>query len=779
LYKTICILCAGLYWALLLKAETNPPKQLTLRIEVTDSVTKKPLEAASITLAETQWHSITNSLGMAKADSLSKGWYTVQCSFIGYHSFSQKIWMDNDRVLKIELCPESEHLHEVEIVSHTDELRDFGVQTKVILHAQQIERARGTTFADQLKQLSGVTLLSTGPAIAKPVIRGLHSNRLVTINNGVRQEGQQWGSDHGAEIDPFAPAIIEVIKGAASVEYGAEAMGGVVKVNPKPYRENKGMNGEVQLMGASNNGMGAGSLQFEGSHFEKHKLSWRAQGSFRKAGDSHSPEYVMSNTGFQEISGVYGLHYSCKRFHAEVSQSLFTTNMGILRSAHVGNQGDLINAIQREKPPFIAPFTYSIESPRQQISHRISTVKLWYGFNNQTKIHIQLSSQMNDRAEYDRLARQSQRELFNAIPAYQLLLKTDLVETKLEHQLYKNIRGVIGINWMNQGNVSEGLQPILPNYRAYTYGIFLIEKWQQGRWMAEAGVRYDWRDQTRFIYENGIQSNSMLYDGATFSVGGGYVINEFFKINSNVSSAWRPPSINELYSYGLHGGSATFEIGNPNLVAERNLNSEVGLVLNYSKWNGELNLFRNQFRNFIYRLPNPVPTLTIRGSFPMMNFVQDDALLQGSELNVTRLLGKSFSAGINASFLHAQNTTDNVPLIFMPANRARFTLAYQKAKVWKLNGVFADVQYNYVATQNRFPQGIDIIDPPAAYGLLDINAGCETRIGKQPIRISMSVYNALNASYRDYLSRLRYYTLEPGINFLVRLTIPFTIYQHK
>jgi iron complex outermembrane receptor protein len=771
------MLCAGLCFASLIKAEKNLPKRFSLQVLVVDSNTQKPLEAASITLAETQWHAITNLSGMVKADSLLGGWYTLQCSFVGYHAFQQRIWIESDKQIRIELCPESEHLHEVEIVSHSDELRDYTVQTRTILSAQEIERNRGITFVDQLKQLSGVTLLSTGPAIAKPVIRGLHSNRLVTINNGVRQEGQQWGSDHGTEIDPFAPASIEVIKGAASVEYGAEAMGGVVRINAKPYMDVKGINAELQLMGASNNGMGAGSLQMEGSHFDRHKLSWRAQGSFRKAGDSRTPEYVMSNTGFQEMSGQYGLHYAYKGFHADFSQSLFTTEMGILRAAHVGNRGDLLNAIQLGKPAFIAPFSYQIETPSQQVSHLISSIKMWYGFNSQTKVHIQLSRQFNERAEYDRPPRQSQRDLFNTVPAYQLLLTTDIVEAKLEHQLLKNVRGVVGVNWMNQGNVSEGLQPILPNYRAYTYGIFVIEKWQRGRWMTELGIRQDWRDQTRFIYQNGIQSNAMYYSGLTYSIGAAYAVNEYLKINANSSSAWRPPSINELYSYGLHGGTATFEIGNPNLVPERSLNSEIGLVLHHSKWTGEFNLFRNLFHNFIYRLPNPVPTITIRGSFPMMNFVQDDALLQGAELNLTRYLNKSFSAGVNASYLYAQNTSDNVPLIFMPANRARFTIAYQKEAIWKIKGVFVNVQYNYVAMQSRFPKGIDIIDPPAAYGLLDLNAGCETHIGKQPIRVSMSVYNMLSTSYRDYLSRLRYYTLEPGINFLLRLTIPITIYK--
>lgn len=779
MYKTrllFCVLCCCFLNA---KSESIPPNRYVLWITVTDSVTNLPLEAASITLAELQLNAITNSVGVVMVDSLPKGWYTIQCSFIGYHTLQHKVWIEEDTRVQLLLCPESNHLHEVSITTHLDELRDFTVQTKTTITTQQIERVMGNTFADLLKQVPGVTVLSNGPAIAKPVIRGLHSNRIVTINNGIRQEGQQWGSDHGAEIDPFAPASIDVIKGAASVEYGAEAMGGVVRIHPKPYRQTVGMNAELKLLGATNNGMGATSMLVEGAHFKKHQISWRAQGSFRKAGDSRTPEYVMSNTGFEELSGSYGLHYGYKQFHAELAQSYYHNHMGILRAAHVGNQTDLVNAIKREQPAFVAPFTYNIQNPSQQVMHLISSVKMWYTFNKQTKLYVQLSRQSNDRAEYDRPSRLSQRLLYNNTPAYKLLLQTSIVETKLEHRIMRNVHGVVGVNWMNQGNVSEGLQPILPNYRAHTYGVFAIEKWQHGRWMAEAGLRYDWRDQTRYIYQNGIQSNRMQFGNATAVVGSGYMVNEYLKINANISSAWRPPSINELYSYGLHGGTATFEIGNPNLVPERSVNAEIGFVLHHAKWKGSVTMFRNQFQNFIYRLPNPTPTLTVRGSFPMMNFVQDNALLQGIELNTTRELNKAFSVGVNASYLYAQNTSDNIPLVLMPANRAQLMVTYQRDRIWKLNGLYATMQYAFVAHQHRFPQGIDLMDPPPAYGLMDVNAGFNTQIGKQPLRFSLSIVNVLNTSYRDYLSNLRYFTLEPGVNFIARLTIPFTIYQPK
>ena len=757
-------------------AGNYPPKRYKLTLVLTDSITQNPLEAASITIANR--YVISDQTGMAVVDSLPKGFYTVQCVYVGYHNLQMRIWLEADQTLAFALCPTSQHLHEVEVTGHADEMLQFAVQSRSFLSATQIEQTRGLTLSDQLKLLSGVTMLSSGPIITKPVIRGLHSNRLVTINNGIRQEGQQWGADHGMEIDPFTPAGIEVIKGAASVEYGAEAMGGVVKVSPREFKNSPGVNGELQLQGASNNGMGATSLLLEGSHFEKHKLSWRTQGSYRKAGDSRTPNYVLSNTGFDELSGSLAIHYAHKHFHAEIFQSYFGSTMGILRSAHIGNQTDLLAAVRSSRPFYVAPFTYAIDNPKQEVVHQITALKVYYGLPNNMKIHLQASRQQNDRREFDRAPRSSQRQLYNNVPAYELLLITDIVETKFEHKLQPKITGQIGASYMNQGNVTDGLQPIIPNFRAYTYGVFAIEKWQSGRWMAEAGMRYDYRRQTRFTnVNNEIQADEKHYSSTTFSVGGSYLISSLLKLNSNISSAWRPPSINELYSYGLHGGTATFEIGNANLNPERSYNGDIGLVFNHTKWTGEASIFRNQFDGFIYKVPNPVPTLTIRGSFPMLNFVQTNALLQGAEVTIQRSILQSFSLAINGSYLYAQNITDNVPLIFMPANRTRLIVKYEKNEWRKLKNVFANLQYAVVAQQNRFPQGLDLINPPPAYGLVDVNMGVETRLGKQPIRLSASIYNLFNTSYRDYLSRFRYYTNEPGVNLMIRLAVPFIIYK--
>lgn len=760
-------------------AETPPPV-FSLTIIVSDSVTGQPLEFASIAIAETHRHALTDAQGTVRVDSLPAGFYAVQCMYIGYHPYSENVWVDRNMTLRVMLCPESMHLHEVEVTTHTDNLQDLTIRAHSVLDAARIEQTRGLTLADQLRQLSGVSLLSTGPAITKPVIRGLHSNRLVTVNNGVRQEGQQWGADHGTEIDPFAPAKIEVIKGAASVEYGAEAIGGVVKISPREFRQSPGINGEVQAMGATNNGLGAGSVLLEGAHFNRHRLSWRVQGSLRKAGDSRTPQYVMSNTGFEEQDGSYALHYAYHAFHVEFSQSYFNTRLGILRASHIGNTTDLLATIASGQPAYIAPFSYTIERPRQDVRHTISALKFFYEWKNGSKVQLSLSRQVNERKEFDRPPRWATSQLYTETPAYYLTLTTQQAEVKFEHGRWHGIKGQWGVSYMNQGNYSEGLQPIIPNFRAHTSGVYGIERWNKGRWMAEAGARFDLRQQSKYqLVKNEVQQEDQAYHNATFALGGSYLFNRYVKLRADLSSAWRPPSINELYSYGLHGGIASFEIGNSSLLPERSYHSELSLEVRHDRWTVDVAVYRTAIDQFIYKVPLPLPTITIRGAFPQFRFVQSDALLQGADLEVRRNLTQKVYAAVNASYLHAQNRSENEPLIFMPANRVRLTAGYETGKLWKLADVFANVQYSYVARQNRFPEGMDYAAPPAAYRLVDVNLGCVIRAGTHTLRWSLSIYNVFNTSYRDYLSRFRYYSLDPGRNIMLRLAIPFTIYQPK
>jgi iron complex outermembrane receptor protein len=777
--RILLALCLFAYTAVAQNAKTV----YSLKVIVKDSITNNVLEDATVILTKHSDAHLTDMRGVVIFDTLQAGHYHLTCTFIGYHSYEKIIVLSSDQTVTVLLCPAAYHLHETVIEGKSDGNQTaYTLQANARLSMQQIEKMRGQNLGELLGNVNGITTLNTGPGIAKPVLRGLHSNRLVTLNNGVKQEEQQWGAEHAPAIDPFAVAGIEVIKGAASVEYGPEAIGGAIRIIPAPYRKVSGVNGELSLQGFSNNMQGAAALLVEGTHLSKQQLSWRVQGSLRKAGDAKTPDYVISNTGFDEQNGSISLAYTFKRFQVETFMSVFNTTIGIMRAAHIGSSTDLENAIQSDEPLIIKPFTYEIGKPYQQVWHETQSVIFRYQVSTIGKLWLQSSRQLNSRQEYDLGVSWNPQSETHTKPAYDLTLTTFTNDMVFEHKQWKQFTGKMGASWMHQSNYSDGTQkPLIPNFIADTYGIFVFEKWLKGRWAAELGGRYDIRTQT--IYErnpqNAIVTRENDYRRSTGIVGAGYAFTEKFSVNTTFSSAWRPPSVNELYSNGLHNGTATYELGDSNLVPEQGYNLDVTVKYTNQKWMIETSIFRNRISGFIYQLPIQPPTVTLRGTFPTFQFTQTDALMQGAEVNFSYSMNKHWLGTASASYLQADDISHNEPLIYMPANRGKLGLQYMAKTVWKMEQFFAEIHWQYVAEQKRYQPGLDYKNPPASYQLVDLQMGFRIPFYKQHINVSASVKNVLNVSYRDYLNRFRYFTDEPGRNFIVRLTIPFEIFTSK
>lgn len=767
-------------WCLLtfsVSAQTG--KQLyQLRVTVKDSMTGTPLQDAIVSLTKHKHAHITNSNGLTVFDTLKAGHYHITCSYIGFQTTAVMMELPQQQSILILLCPLSYHLHETVIEqATTQDAKTYSVQTTSVLSATQIDKQRGQNLGELLKNVNGITTLSTGPGIAKPVLRGLHSNRLVLLNNGVKQEGQQWGSEHAPEIDPFTVNRVEVIKGAASVEYGPEAIGGAIRLSPRAYRKENGINGELALQGFSNNRQGSVSGLLEGTHLKHQQFSWRMQGSLRKAGDASTPGYVISNTGLEEQNGSVALTYRYGKLQVEVLGSVFNSKIAIMRAAHIGSATDLYKAIQSDQPLIVKSFTYDIGKPYQQVWHETQSLKLSYPLKA-GKLWAQASRQLNSRQEYDLGVSWNLQSLTQTKPAYDLTLATYTYDAVFEQKKWKNVTGKIGVSVMDQSNYTDGIQkPLIPNFIAHTYGAFMIEKWIKGRWTAELGTRFDKRDQTIYVRKTNdeITQQTKTFQRTTFIIGGGYAVAEHLQINSSIASAWRPPAINELYSNGLHNGTATYETGDSNLVPEQSINMDVNTKYHNDKWMAELSLFRNRINDFIYQLPVEPPTITLRGTFPTFRFTQTNVVMQGAELNISRVLNAHLIATTAISYLFAQDVSNDEPLILMPANRGRIGLQYQQSQLWKLEQFFAEVTGLYVAKQTRYPVNSDYKNPPEAYSLFDVTTGFEVPFHKQHIKVSVSVKNMFNVSYRDYLNRFRYFTDEPGRNIIVRLTIPFTI----
>lgn len=747
----------------------------TLRIQVVDSLSLEPLYGASIAIQKHRHLHITDVQGRATIDSLPPGKYWLHATYIGYHHQDVMLNIPITGALQILMCPEAHHLHET-LVEAKQQSSNFSRRDKVVLSATDIAKRQDQNIAAMLKGVTGVTMLSSAGNIAKPVIRGMHGMRLATIQGNARLEGQQWGEDHGLEVDPFSVSSAEVVKGAAAVEFGPEAIGGAIRLLPKPWLDSTGLGGSLGVQTHTNNQQGAANLQLEGRRdFSKFWLASRAHASFRKAGDSRTPNYVISNTAFEENGLGADLALGMQRLLIEISVSHYQTTQGIFIGSHMGNLNDLNRALQSPKPLIIQPFSYAIGRPYQFVNHRLLNARLSYQLKNKGKYVFNYSQQVNRRMEYDA------DFVYNSNLRNRAAMDLEIQTLHMEHQYEKPLKHhlflKVGISSQVQRNTVEGLQFIIPEFNSFHQGVYVMLRQDLAHGNIAFGARYDhrWLDVPSYRRFSQSFAYQEQFKGATFSATWQHQLPKEVLLKVNISSGFRPPALNELYSYGLHYGLASFEVGNSELSPERAWLSEITFKKLKGNWSAEANLFAQYYRGFIYKSPLPQSILTIRGAFPAFEFRQDNGLFSGAEFAMAYQPKAGIQGSAQVSYLYAQNISRSEPFIFMPANRAMLSLGYAWAQLHFLKEPFLLLQSNLVAEQKRVPLQVDFAAPPAAYHLLNLTGGNTFYLGKskQRIYLNFSINNLLNTSYRDYQSRYRYFTDEPGLNFILRITFKF------
>ncbi len=268
--------------------------------KVLDEHDKSPLLYATVYIKELELGTLSDDKGNYRIDNLCKGSYSLIISHLGCEPVSETITITKS--ITHNFYPEH---HAEELGEFTLKESGYKEETSVArkeLSVQELNQSRGKSLGESLKKITGVNTLNTGNSISKPVIHGLHSDRLLILNNGIRQEGQQWGSEHAPEIDPYIANKLSVIKGAEGVRYGANAIAGVVLVEPKALRDSSGMNGELNLAGASNGQLGVSSAMLDGNIVKLKGVAWRLQGTLKRSGNVNTPNYFMKNTGLKEYN---------------------------------------------------------------------------------------------------------------------------------------------------------------------------------------------------------------------------------------------------------------------------------------------------------------------------------------------------------------------------------------------------------------------------------------------------------------------------------------------
>lgn len=761
--------------------------------KVVDAKTQELLFGATVVALPLK-RGTTTKLNGTYSLLLPKGNYEIQVRFVGYRTAQIRLTLTSDKELNIALEPDVIKTEEITVSTDREKERLMeSTQSLDVITKEDLDAHRGQTFGESLKNLAGVSVLQTGASISKPVIRGLHSQRVLIINAGVRQEGQQWGAEHAPEIDPFSPSEIYILRGAASVLYGSDAIGGVIRLDMKPLPSSKALLGEFSLNMFSNNRQGAASGFLEGG-FDT-GFGWRLQGSLRKAGDYATPSYTLSNSGFQEqnFSTSLGLTKDFGRFTLHFSR--FDTEIGIFSGSHIGNTTDLLNAILRGNPASDSPFSYTIDLPKQAITHYLfslhSEIPLRLG-----KLEARYGWQFNHRREFD-LHRGRRRATLEDPPAYELNLWTYNADIKFHHQPLGQMIGTVGISGSTQFNTNNGTSFLIPNFEAYTGSIFLFEELVYENWILNGGFRYDYRTQTAYTFPNSrfLQSNAQRnFQTATLSTGVVYQLLPALSLAFNAGTAWRPPSINELYSYGVHHGTAQFEIGDSTLSVEQSLNIDGTLRYESSRFSAEVSVYRNSISNFIYLFPLVEPVVSVRGAFPSFRYEQANARLYGIDASFKWLMFVDLRIEATLSAVRADNLERREPIYQMPSDRLTLLAHYHLPDGSLLKESFLEIGMTLVRRQNRFPtlpvpetfppffpdkaayrEYLSLlVVPPAGYALFNFSAGTKISIAKQSLLLSLSIENLLNQRYRDYLSRFRYFADDVGRNIILRFNIPFS-----
>lgn len=729
--------------------------------KIVNSYTQQPIANALVQWSDAPAMLMTDANGtFISAANHCERFAQIIISKEGFKEAVYTLPLNEEKV--IPLVPETLELATLTI---TDEKIGIGKATATLASVsdEALTRTQGKGLAEALSEISGVQVLRNGATIAKPVIQGLHGNRILILNNGIRQEGQQWGMDHAPEIDPFMASQLTVVKGAAAVQYGSEALGGVVLVNPPALPTQAGIRAELHLQGASNGRQGIASGQVSGYH---RGIGWRAQLTGKRSGNVHTLDYFLANTGMSERNFSLAAGYRKERYGVEVFFSRFNTELGIFRGAHIGNLTDLQFALSSPRPVVTSDFSYQIGNPRQAVVHNLLKIN-GYLKKSQGEWQWQYGFQHNKRQEFD--IRRGGRD---DVPALDLNLFTHTFDAVYEAGKGSALQWKAGFNGMAQSNLNmpgTGIRPLVPNYWVAAAGAFSMLKYTANRWDAEVGIRYDLRhmEVRRFDRNNVLQRTERLFNNVSATVGAAYYIHEKLTLRSQLASAWRPPAPNELYSEGLHHGAAALEFGSDSLKTEQSWKWTNSLSLKTDKISVEISGFAQHIGNYIYLASQAETRLTIRGAFPVFHFEQTNARLVGADFTLRWQPSPAWETLLKGAMVRAKDLTNRSFLPWIPPDQSSVTLRRNlmlpSESRWQ--GAYTALTCLLMAQQWRVVQERDFAPPPQGYTLLNFDSGIRYKRGEQTIDIGFSIHNLANVAYRDYMNRFRYFADEQGRNF--------------
>jgi len=764
--------------------------------KVTDAKTNETLSDATVYFPDLRTGAATKPDGSFTISNLSPGRYLVEVSHLGYSSRVESIDVPGTGSKDFSLSPSVIENETVTVtgVSSATSTRRTPIPVNIV-KKEDLFRNVSTNLIDNIAKTPGVSQVSTGPAISKPFIRGLGYNRVLVVNDGVRQEGQQWGDEHGIEIDEQNVSKVEILKGPASLMYGSDALAGVVNViSIIPPPEGK-IRGNVSSSYLTNNRQRDFHADISGNN---NGFIWGANGSYKAAGDYKNKYdgYVFNSKFNEKDFGGY-LGFNKKWGYTHLYLTNFDQHLGLVegeRDDATGRFVKLVNdgGVVGQEIATGHDFTSSDPLvPRQRVQHfKIASDN---NFNiGKDRLTVVLGYQRNQRQEFGNILEPDEKELFFSLGTVNYSLQYHLAEKN-------NWKTTIGVNGMSQTNENKGEEQLIPEYSLFDIGGFVYVQKIIDKLSLSGGIRFDNRSIDSKEAMDGttekFASFKKDFSNVSGSAGLSYEAGKNLTLKFNLAKGFRAPSIPELASNGAHEGTNRYEYGEQQLKSESSYQADAGVEINSEHVSFTANIFYNYINNFIYyrKLQSTAggdSTITDgTEQFFAFRFNQDNAKLYGLEFNLDihphpldwLHIENTFSY-VRGELSRVQDGSKNLP--FIPAPRLINEVKVELLKNGKLlRNLFVKAELDNTFDQSHPFTGFNTETATPGYSLLNAGFGGDIRAkDKTLFSLFLGANNLTDVAYQNHLSRLKYApenlatgrigVFNMGRNFSVKVNVP-------
>lgn len=726
---------------------------------------QQPLPGVEVYIEELHIGSTTDLDGNYLLNNIPKGVHKLNFNFIGYSTYNTTITvLTEDIEIDTSMEPSVFHMDEVIVSAPFSKLQSENVMKIESRTLTSLQRQGAPTLAQSLTRIPGVSEVSTGNGIGKPVIRGLSGNRVLVYTQGVRLENQQWGQEHGLGLNDSGIESVEVIKGPASLLYGSDALGGVLYINPEKFA----FQNETQVNAGQtffSNTLGSNTSLGVKTSNDQFKLLLR--GGYNTHSDYKIPEGDrVTNTRYREVDFKGGLGLNLDNFVTELRYNYTKSDIGI--PEEIGEQSSSKNLLL----------------PYQDLTTHILSLHNHF-FLNRSKFEVNLGYINNIRKEYEDEHGHDEHGEVDDAPFEAALfmdLKTFTYDVKYHLPSSERFETIAGVQGMWQSNENYGAEILIPDAITNDVGFLVNSSFVvNDDNTLQGGLRFDRRSIDTETYEIELhghleEENEMdpnheeeeeiveainrNFSNMTFSLGYKTTLFQSVSTRINFASGFRAPTLAELTSYGVHHGANRFEIGNPDLESERNFQTDISLEYGNRHIEVYVNGFYNFLNNYIYL--NPTGEQMVET--PVYEYVQNDAHLYGSEFGIHFHPHPIDWLHLETDFEMVIGELDAggyLPLI--PANKWSNTLRGEFKGWQSFNELYISVVLDTFFDQNRVSE-FETETP--GYNLLNFGLGGNLSFEKWSLGLRMSLNNALNENYISHLSRLKSEGIpNPGRNF--------------